>query len=227
MNVLRLGMVLFVIFLECNGIRIRGSTSITYDPSNPTPTELTCEDDSGNRLQNAQWRRINGSIDPSLVDNTGRLILGPSTINSSGNPQSFEDQYYCEENEEKSSPVSFYGKALSHLIEAAMYFVLFVVIPSRISAASTVRHQLGKNVTINCPLRFGNLREDWNVEWTVKDNRNRQVLASRYETRKDPGFQLVINASVDFDGTTFLCKAFLRNDHPQESQTITLELFRK
>ena len=229
MNVLRLSMVLFVIFLECNGIRIRGSTSITYDPSNPERSELACEDDSGIGLQDAQWRRLNGSIDTSFVNNVGRLILGPNTIGNSENPQSFEDQYYCEKNGVNSSLVSFHGKALSHLKETAMYFVLFVVVPSRIPTASTVRHQLEKNVTITCPLRFGNLRKDWNVEWTVKDKRNRRIPPGmRYETRKDPGFQLVINnASIDFDDATFLCHAFLRDGHPQDSQTITLKLFRK
>ena len=224
-------MMLFVILLECNAIRIRGSTSITYDSSNPTPKELICQDDSGVWMQDAQWGRINGSIDASFVDDIGRLILGPSTIGNSDNPQSFEDQYYCEKNGVNSSLVSFHGKALSHLIETAMCFVLFVVVPSRITSNSIVRHQLGKNVTIYCPLRFGNLRKDWNVEWMVKDNRHRPISASmRYETRKDPGFHLVINnASVDFDGTTFQCKAFFRDNinHLQESQTITLALFRK
>ena len=60
-------------------------------------------------------------------------------------------------------------------------------------------------------------------------NRNTLALHSTYETRKDTGFQLVINnASVDFDGTTFQCLAFLDNDYPAtHSQTITLKLFRK
>ena len=134
-------------------------------------------------MQDAQWRRLNGSIDTSFVNNVGRLILGPNTIGNSENPQSFEDQYYCEENGVKSSPVSFHGKALSHLIEAAMYFVLFVVIPSRISAANTVRYQLEENVAIDCPLRFGNLREEWNVEWMVTDNRNRPVSLEKVDMR--------------------------------------------
>ena len=64
-------------------------------------------------LPDAQWRRVNGLIDASFVEN-GRLILGPSTIGHSANPQSFEDLYYCEINGIKSSLVSFYGKALSH-----------------------------------------------------------------------------------------------------------------
>ena len=64
-----------------------------------------------------------------------------------------------------------------------------------------MRHQLKGNVSIRCPLRFGNLYKRWTVEWSLCNNHNKPVLAASYETQKDEGlFQVVINnASVDYN----------------------------
>ena len=107
----------------------------------------------------------------------------------------------------------------------------FVVAPSRVRLnSSTVDGELeGQNVSIECPLRFGSLRDGWSVEWIVEDSQGDPIHPNKYFSRKDEeSIQLVIKkASIDFDKAKFECHA-LRDDRIyQESQTITLNLFRK
>ena len=109
-EVVRLSVLMAVIcLLVCNAIRIRGSNSIIYEPSNPSHHRLTCEDDLGQKINDPTWTRDNGDIEASFIEN-GRLILGERTIGTD-NPQSFEDRYRCHSNGDRSDELSFYGKA--------------------------------------------------------------------------------------------------------------------
>ena len=106
----------------------------------------------------------------------------------------------------------------------------FVVAPSRVLLESfTENRELeGENVAIDCPLRFGKLRDGWSVEWTVKDSQGNTMHPSEYFNRTNPKFQLVIKkASFDYEEATFVCQALRGHTIYQESQTITLNLFRK
>ena len=77
----------------------------------------------------------------------------------------------------------------------------FSVFPSLINVSSNVRHQLEGNVSIRCPLRFGDLYKRWTVEWSLRNNHNKPVLAASFETQKNEGlFQVVINnVSADYN----------------------------
>ena len=91
----------------------------------------------------------------------------------------------------------------------------------------------GINVTIDCPLRFGRLREEWNVEWTVRDRHDitNSFPRSGYFFQSSPKFQLVIkNASIDYEGARFQCRGILpvgSQSVSDRSQVVQLNLFRK
>ena len=98
-----------VCVVRCSGIRILGgSTSYTYDPSNPTGLILTCADDNGN-IDDAEWLK-NGE----RIEATGRLTLNEGTIGTE-DPQSHEGNYTCRSGQATSLPVAFYGKTFSTL----------------------------------------------------------------------------------------------------------------
>ena len=99
------------------------------------------------------------------------------------------------------------------------------MVPRRRNVSTTVQHNLESNVTIDCPLHFGSLRKNWTVTWTAEDEDGDAI--SGYQTRTDSSFQLVIiNATVDYDGAKFQCRAELLSDSV-DSQRITLDLFCK
>ena len=103
------------------------------------------------------------------------------------------------------------------------------MVPSRSNVNTTVEHPLeGGNVTINCPLRFGSLRKNWTVNW-VAEHRNGDVLPPiGYHDQTEPLFQLVIdNATINYEGARFRCRANLLGRNEVESQRITLNLYRK
>ena len=109
-EVVRLSILMAAIcLLVCNAIRIRGSNSVIYEPSNPSNNRLTCEDDLGQKINDPTWTRDNGDIEASFIEN-GRLILDEGTIGTD-NPQSFEDRYRCHSNGDRSDELFFYGKA--------------------------------------------------------------------------------------------------------------------
>ena len=111
MRVVRLSVLLFmaISLLECNGIRIRGSNSITYNPSSPSSNRLSCLNGNDQRINNATWTRNGDEVDPSMVQ-SGQLILERDTIGTD-NPQGFEGRYRCHSNGETSGELAFYGKA--------------------------------------------------------------------------------------------------------------------
>ena len=95
--------------------------------------------------------------------------------------------------------------------------------------STTVQHPLeGGNVAINCPLRFGSLRKNWTVTWIV-ENRNEDVLpTSGYHIRTEPLFQLVINnATINYEGAKFRCRANLYGRNEVVGGSITLNLYCK
>ena len=111
MGVLRLSIVLVAIcLLKVKGIRIRGADSIIYDPANPPSTNrFACENDMGQPINDATWRRNGTDVEANLVDG-GRLILEPGTIEIENNPQKFEGRYRCHSNGDRSEELEFYGK---------------------------------------------------------------------------------------------------------------------
>ena len=105
----------------------------------------------------------------------------------------------------------------------------FVVLPSRLQLSTpTVSQQLEEeNVTIDCPLRFGSLRDGWSVQWIVQDSQSNRLSPSGYIIQSNPKFQLVIKkATIAYDGARFQCQA-IRGDALMDSQFVTLNLFRK
>ena len=102
------------------------------------------------------------------------------------------------------------------------------MVPRHINANTTVQHPLeGENVTINCPLRFGSLRKNWTVTWIAED-RNDVFPSSGYHILTEPLFQLVIdNATINYEGAKFGCRANRRGSFEVVSQRITLNLYRK
>ena len=86
----------------------------------------------------------------------------------------------------------------------------------------------GQNVTIDCPLHFGILRDGWSVEWTAQDSQGNLIHPNEYFIRRNPNFQLVIKkVSIHYEEAKFECHA-LRDDRVyQESQPITLNVFRE
>ena len=110
----------------------------------------------------------------------------------------------------------------------------FVVAPSRVLLnSSIVYRELGQNITIDCPLHFGILRDGWRVEWIVQvqDSQGNVIHPNEYFSRRDEeSIQLVIKkASSDllllYEEAKFECHALRDNRTYQESQTITLNLF--
>ena len=96
-------------------------------------------------------------------------------------------------------------------------------------STSTVEHPLeGKNVAINCLLRFGSLRNNWTVTWTAEDRNEDTLPSSGYHTRTEPLFQLVINnATINYEGAKLRCRANRLGGNEVDSQRITLNLYRK
>ena len=97
------------------------------------------------------------------------------------------------------------------------------------NVSTTVQHPLeGENVTIDCPLRFGSLRKNWTVTWIAEDSNEDVLPSSGYHIRTEPLFQLVINnATINYDGARFRCRANLDGRNEVLSQRITLNLYRK
>ena len=95
--------------------------------------------------------------------------------------------------------------------------------------STTVQHPLeGENVTINCPLRFGSLRKNWTVTWIAEDRNEDALLSSGYHILTEPLFQLVINnATINYEGAKFRCRANLDGRNEVMGQRITLNLYRK
>ena len=126
--------------LGSDAIRIRGSNSRRYDPSNPSPGMLSfsCVDENEKSIQNAIWTRDNGPVNESFVQG-GRLTLGIGTEN----PQSFEDRYYCNSNDLKnrSEPVSFYGKH-KVVYKRSLIFMNFVLRSLQFYLAEKTRQAL-------------------------------------------------------------------------------------
>ena len=87
----------------------------------------------------------------------------------------------------------------------------------------------GSNVTFNCPLHFGSLRENWNVLWTVQNKNDIRLNIDGEElyTLNDPEYQLVIrNASINYDGAKYKCQAY-RGGYSEGSHFVDIQLFRK
>ena len=232
MKVVRLSVLLImaISLLECNGIRIRGSNLITYNPSSPSSNRLSCLNGNDQRINNATWTRNGDDVDPSMVQG-GMLLLNRETIGTD-NPLSFEGRYRCHSNGETSGELLLYGKAyvmFSKCDNLDVLIYICVVVPTRITTPATVREQLERtNVTIDCPLHFGSLRNEWSVDWSVEDSQDNRLSPSGYFTRNSPNFQLVIKkASTAYDGAKFICLAIRNNAALRDSQTITLDLFRK
>ena len=95
--------------------------------------------------------------------------------------------------------------------------------------STTVEHSLeGENVTINCPLHFGSLRKNWTVTWIAEDRNGDVLPTSGYHFRTEPLLQLVINnATINYEGARFGCRANLDGRNEVDSQRITLNLYRK
>ena len=105
--------------------------------------------------------------------------------------------------------------------------MLHIVVPRRSNVNTTVHHQLESGVAINCSLHFGSLRKNWTVSWTTEDKDGAALPDDGYQIETDPSFHLVINnAIVDYDGAKFQCRAG-RPGYYEDSQLITLNLFRK
>ena len=88
----------------------------------------------------------------------------------------------------------------------------------------------GINVTFDCPLHFGSLREEWNVVWTVEDKNHIGITIDGKElyTRDNPEYQLVIrNASINYDGARFKCQAHRDGGYAEDSHFVTIHVFRK
>ena len=104
------------------------------------------------------------------------------------------------------------------------------MVPGRINVNTTVQHPLeGENVAINCPLRFGSLRNNWTVTWIAEDRNGADTLqTSGHHIRTEPLFQLVINnATINYEDAKFRCRANRLDRNEVESQRITLNLYRK
>ena len=101
------------------------------------------------------------------------------------------------------------------------------MVPRRSNVNTTVQHQLESSAAINCSLHFGSLRKNWTVSWTAEDKARVALPTNGYEIQTDPLFHLVIkNATVDYDGAKFECRAD-RPGYHEDSQLVTLNLFRK
>ena len=94
---------------------------------------------------------------------------------------------------------------------------------------TTVQHPLEReNVAINCPFRFGSLRKNWTVTWIAEDRNENVLPTSGYHIRTEPLFQLVINnATINYEGAKFRCRANLDGRNEVVGQRITLNLYRK
>jgi len=100
-------------------------------------------------------------------------------------------------------------------------------VPQRDTVEDSVHELGGMNVTIDCPLQFGSLRQNYSVQWIVKDRNDIMISSSGYLTRMEPKYQLVIkNASTKYDRAKFQCRA-IRSHDITDSQFVTLQLFRK
>ena len=111
LQLVRLNVILLAIFIIRNdAIRIRGSSSYTYDPRNPgTGFRLTCEQDDGSSITSVSWTRNDVPVNTTLVQDNGRLALNSDTIDAK-DPQSFEGRYRCRSGGATSEPVAFFGK---------------------------------------------------------------------------------------------------------------------
>jgi len=105
--------------------------------------------------------------------------------------------------------------------------LFYIVVPQRSTVEDPV-HKLGDvNVPIDCPLRFGSLRQDWSIQWIAKDRNDIMINSSEYLTRMEPKYQLFIKkASTKYDRAKFQCRA-IRPHYTKDSQFVTLVLFRK
>lgn len=104
--------------------------------------------------------------------------------------------------------------------------MFLIVVPRRSNVSTTVQHQLESNVAIDCSLHFGSLREDWTVTWTAEDEDGTALPNTAYQIQTDPFQLLIYNATIDYEGAKFQCRAG-RPGYSEDSQRITLNLFRK
>ena len=101
--------------------------------------------------------------------------------------------------------------------------------PQRANSSGLEIQSLGGiNVTIDCPLRFGNLRNEWDVVWTALDSHNNRLPPSGYVIQRNAKFQLVIrSASNVYDRARFQCIAIRESSASESSQFVTFYLIRK